>query len=105
VRARAWLGLLYAFFRLETGISARELPPSEELLLRGGWSPVATADLQHGLIRSAVLARTGLPYWSSTGICMTRAERESMREAVRWPCFSSPVAIVAVGVKLPRRTQ
>ena len=58
-RARAWLGLLYEFFRLETGITARELPPSEELLLRAGWSPVATADLQHGLIRSAVLARTG----------------------------------------------
>ena len=61
VRARTWLGLLYAFFRFETGISAREMPPSEELLLRGGWSPVETADLQHGLIRSSVLARTELP--------------------------------------------
>jgi SAM-dependent methyltransferase len=61
LRARAWLSLLYAFFRLETGISARELPPSEELLVRGGWSPVESADLQHGLVRSAVFARTLAP--------------------------------------------
>jgi SAM-dependent methyltransferase len=57
LRARAWLALLYAFFRLETGIKARALPPSEALLLGGGWRPVASRDLQHGLIRSSVLAR------------------------------------------------
>jgi SAM-dependent methyltransferase len=61
LRARAWLALLYAFFRLETGIAARELPPSEDLLSRGGWRPVETADLQHGLIRSAVYARAVAP--------------------------------------------
>jgi ubiquinone/menaquinone biosynthesis C-methylase UbiE len=56
-RARAWLGLLYAFFRWEAGLSVRALPPSEEILGRAGWRPMATRDLQWGLIRSSLLSR------------------------------------------------
>ncbi|MFY9926077.1 MAG: class I SAM-dependent methyltransferase [Opitutaceae bacterium] len=57
LRARAWLGLLYGFFRWETGISVRMLPPSEEIIARAGWLRVASRDLQFGLLRSSVYAR------------------------------------------------
>ncbi len=67
VRARAWLRILYAFFRLETGLAVRELPPSEEILGNAGWRPVATTDLQWGLIRSSVLGRTGAVPGPPTG--------------------------------------
>lgn len=56
-RARAWLGLLYAFFRWETGLAAGALPPSEEILGTAGWRPVATRNLQWGLLRSSLLSR------------------------------------------------
>ncbi len=56
-RARAWLFFLYTAFRWETGLSVSALPPSEEILARQGWRPVASADLQWGLLRSSVLTR------------------------------------------------
>ena len=60
-RARFWIGFLYAFFRWETGLGVSALPPSEEILEREGWAPVASRDFQHGLIRSALLARSPHP--------------------------------------------
>ena len=57
IRARAWVGVLYAFFRWETGLSVAKLPPSEELLRGEGWERLECTDLQWGLLRSALLAR------------------------------------------------
>jgi len=56
-RARAWLALLYAFFRWETGLGVRELPPSEDILGGRGWRRTACRDRQGGLLRSAVFRR------------------------------------------------
>jgi ubiquinone/menaquinone biosynthesis C-methylase UbiE len=58
-RARAWLSVLYAFFRWETGLRVSSLPPSEEILAAAGWRPERRLDLQCGLIRSAVYRRAG----------------------------------------------
>lgn len=57
LRARAWLGLLYAFFRWQTGLPARELPPSENLIERAGFALETVDELQNGLLRSAVFRR------------------------------------------------
>ncbi len=56
-RARRWVGLLYLFFRWQTGLDARELPPVGENFAAAGWKPVADLTLQHGLLRSAVFTR------------------------------------------------
>ena len=56
-RARVWLKVLYAFFRLSTGLRVSKLPPSENILTRAGWSRVECRDFQWGLIRSAVYRR------------------------------------------------
>jgi ubiquinone/menaquinone biosynthesis C-methylase UbiE len=53
-RARAWLALLYAFFRWQTQLTARSLPPSEELLRARGFRCAAERSFDHGLLRSAV---------------------------------------------------
>jgi hypothetical protein len=53
-RARAWLMLLYAFFRWETRLAARSLPPSEALLGVQGFRCTAERTLRHGLLRAAV---------------------------------------------------
>lgn len=53
LRARAWLGLLYAFFRWQTGLRTRELPPSENLILAAGFQCEARREFQWGLLRSA----------------------------------------------------
>ncbi|HEY3755073.1 MAG TPA: class I SAM-dependent methyltransferase [Opitutaceae bacterium] len=55
-RARAWLGLLYAFFRVTTRLSARRLPPAEEIIAAAGFVPQLTASFQQGMLR-AVLFR------------------------------------------------
>jgi ubiquinone/menaquinone biosynthesis C-methylase UbiE len=55
-RARATLAVLYAFFRWQTGLAARELPPAEELLQRAGFRPVAEREFQGGLLRSALFS-------------------------------------------------
>lgn len=57
LRARAWLGMLYAFFRWQTGLPARELPPSEALIQRAGFALETSEELQHGLLRSVVFRR------------------------------------------------
>ena len=53
-RARAWLAMLYFFFRWQTGLAARSLPPSEALLRARGFHCAAEQSLDHGLLRSAV---------------------------------------------------
>jgi SAM-dependent methyltransferase len=57
LRARAWLAVLYAFFRVAAGLRVSELPPSEEILLREGWRRESCADFQGGLVRSAAYTR------------------------------------------------
>lgn len=57
-RARAWLAVLYTFFRWQTGLPARELPPSENLIGQVGFTLEAADELQHGLLRTAVFQRT-----------------------------------------------
>jgi ubiquinone/menaquinone biosynthesis C-methylase UbiE len=59
-RAKAWLGLLYTFFRWQTGIAARRLPPSEAILAAAGLQRVAAREWQHGLLRSAAYRKPGL---------------------------------------------
>jgi len=61
LRAGAWLRVLYACFRWETGIGARALPPSEELLAASGWVPAASRERQLGLLRSSVYVRAPAP--------------------------------------------
>lgn len=53
-RARAWLALLYAFFRATTRISARRLPPAEEIILAAGFEPRQAATFQMGLLRTVL---------------------------------------------------
>ena len=57
LRARAWLAVLYAFFRAATGLGTSRLPRSEEILGEAGWTRVASRDFQGGLVRSAVFTR------------------------------------------------
>ncbi len=52
VRARLWLGLLYRFFGLATGLAVRRVPPAEALFEAAGFTAASTLELQHGLIRS-----------------------------------------------------
>jgi ubiquinone/menaquinone biosynthesis C-methylase UbiE len=55
--ARAWLTLLYAFFRWQTGLSATSLPPSEAILRQAGFDPVAQRDFRRGFVRSVLFTR------------------------------------------------
>jgi SAM-dependent methyltransferase len=57
VRARAWLALLYAFFRWETALAVSSLPRSEAILEEAGWRRTETRELQWGLVRSSVYRR------------------------------------------------
>jgi len=57
VRARAWLAVLYCYFRWETGLRVTALPPSEAILERAGWRRTAFLDLNRGFVRSAVFER------------------------------------------------
>lgn len=56
-RARAWLALLYAFFRWEAALAVSSLPPSEKILEEAGWRRTETRSLQWGLLRSSVYHR------------------------------------------------
>jgi SAM-dependent methyltransferase len=61
LRARAWIGLLYWFFRRGTGLRVSSLPPSEDILKAAGWSLAACREFQAGMIRSAVFERPEIP--------------------------------------------
>ena len=57
-RARVWLGLLYAFFRWQTGLRTSELPPSEALILNAGFYRETQRDFQWGLLRCVLFRET-----------------------------------------------
>jgi ubiquinone/menaquinone biosynthesis C-methylase UbiE len=57
LRARVWIRVLYALFRITTGLRVSALPPSEEILARAGWSRTAAREFDWGLIRSAVFLK------------------------------------------------
>jgi len=52
LRARATIALLYAFFRWQTGIPARELPTAEAIIAAAGFVSDACIDRQGGMVRS-----------------------------------------------------
>jgi ubiquinone/menaquinone biosynthesis C-methylase UbiE len=56
-RARAWLAVLYFFFRIGAGLRVSELPPSEAILERAGWKPAQVRVFQGGMIRSVLFER------------------------------------------------
>jgi SAM-dependent methyltransferase len=58
LRARVWLGGLYAFFRWQTGLRTRTLPPSEELIQAAGFKPEAQRSFQWGLLRTVLFRAT-----------------------------------------------
>lgn len=51
-RARASIGLLYAFFRWQTGIAARQLPPAEAIIAAAGFVSGEYQDRQGGMVRT-----------------------------------------------------
>ena len=56
-RSQIWVGVLYTFFRWQTGITARSLPASEAIIAQNGFAEVGTAGYQAGLLRSAVFKK------------------------------------------------
>lgn len=54
LRARMLLALMFTFFRWQTGLTVRELPPSESLLKSAGFTREADTAWQGGFIRSSV---------------------------------------------------
>lgn len=56
-RAQAWLRGLYFFFRNQTALTTRKLPPTEALLCTAGFVVRAEESFQAGLLRSAVWIR------------------------------------------------
>jgi ubiquinone/menaquinone biosynthesis C-methylase UbiE len=61
LRAKLWVGALYAFFRLSTDIGTDHLPEVDAPMARAGFSLAAHCELQAGLLRSAVFSRTADP--------------------------------------------
>jgi len=55
--AQACVGALYAFFRWQAGISARRLPPAEEMIEVAGFRATQRREYRGGLIRSVVFER------------------------------------------------
>lgn len=59
LRARVWVGLLYAFFRWRTGLSVSSLPCVEPILAEAGFVSMAVETRQAGLIRSVLYSLRG----------------------------------------------
>lgn len=57
LRAKVWLGLLYGFFRLSTGLRVRSLPNAEGMIQHAGFAPVKTHTFQAGMLRSVAFCR------------------------------------------------
>lgn len=57
LRARAWVSLLYAFFRWRTGLEVSTVPASEAVLLAAGLRVEDAREFQHGMIRSVEFSR------------------------------------------------
>jgi cyclopropane fatty-acyl-phospholipid synthase-like methyltransferase len=68
-RAAIWLRGLYMFFRWQTGMSARQLPPMEGLLRAAGFNLRAEKSLQEDMLRSAVFDRDRSNPLSVAGVC------------------------------------
>jgi ubiquinone/menaquinone biosynthesis C-methylase UbiE len=56
-RAQAWLRVMYLFFRWQTGISARTLPPSEAVLRQAGWCSLSVRDFSGGFVRATLFSQ------------------------------------------------
>jgi len=54
IRAKIWITTLYAFFRWQTKLAARDLPESELLMQKQGYQKVAESTYQWGLLRNGV---------------------------------------------------
>lgn len=61
LRARAWLAVLYAYFRWQTGLAARELPPVLRYFSENNFEKITAISLQWGLVRSEVWKRQSPP--------------------------------------------
>ena len=61
LRARLWLAGLYAFFRWQTGLRPRALPPSEALIEQAGFRREESRTFQWGLLVSSLYAARGAP--------------------------------------------
>jgi ubiquinone/menaquinone biosynthesis C-methylase UbiE len=57
LHARLWLGAMYRFFSMATGLRASRLPPYRELLTRRGLEEIEHGERRFGLIRSQVWRR------------------------------------------------
>ncbi len=68
-RARAWLAVLYRFFRWTTGLRVCRLPATEILLAQAGFRCLAERTFQWGLIRSSVFGLV------APGVTIEKTER------------------------------
>jgi cyclopropane fatty-acyl-phospholipid synthase-like methyltransferase len=68
-RAAIWLRGLYMFFRWQTRMSARRLPPMEGLLRAAGFNLRAEKIFQANLLRSAVFERARSDALMVAGVC------------------------------------
>jgi ubiquinone/menaquinone biosynthesis C-methylase UbiE len=59
VPARLSIAVLYAFFRWQTGLTARELPPARTLFGTAGLEQIAVREFRAGLLRSSVFRLPG----------------------------------------------
>lgn len=75
LRAKAWLRLLYGFFRVAAGISARVLPRAEATLGSLGWTPRAIREHRGGLLRTVVFERAGRPIATGEGLPVADGNR------------------------------
>lgn len=60
-RAQLWLWTMYFFFRWQTGLAVKELPPSEEILRAAGWRERATRDFHGVFVRVVLFDRAPAP--------------------------------------------
>jgi cyclopropane fatty-acyl-phospholipid synthase-like methyltransferase len=68
LHARAWLAVLYPFFRWQTRIEARTLPSSEAILQAHGLVCVAARDRRWGFVRSTLWTYDPTPSSHATGV-------------------------------------
>jgi ubiquinone/menaquinone biosynthesis C-methylase UbiE len=54
LHARLWLGAMYGFFSMTTGLSTTKLPPYRNMLQRHGLAEIEHRERRFGLIRSQV---------------------------------------------------
>jgi SAM-dependent methyltransferase len=59
LRAQIWLAVLYTFFRWQTGLPARMLPPAEEFIATAGFACRDRREFQCGLLCSAFFSQPG----------------------------------------------